>query len=92
MIQIDRLQTEVQEKEMALSQKETMYRSEVADREEEISRLKADLSVLHDKLAQSEGQVVLSFFLSSVYFMLASQIYGYAYYKVLWKPSCFTWF
>ena len=42
---------------MTGSQQETLYRSDVADREEEISRLKADLNILHEKLAQSEGQV-----------------------------------
>lgn len=55
--QIDRLQTELQEKELTSSQQETLFRSEVADREEEISRLKADLNIYHEKLAQSEGQV-----------------------------------
>ncbi|KAK0062771.1 myosin-9-like isoform X1 [Biomphalaria pfeifferi] len=56
--EIDRLQTELQEKELTSSQQETLFRSEVADREEEISRLKADLNIYHEKLAQSEGQLI----------------------------------
>ena len=56
-MQIDRLQTVVQERELTSSQQETLYRSDLADREEEISRLKADLNILHEKLAQAEAQV-----------------------------------
>ena len=55
--QIDRLQTDIQERDLTTSQQETLYRSDLADREEEISRLKADLNVLHEKVAQNEGQV-----------------------------------
>uniref|UniRef100_A0A0B7AUF6 Uncharacterized protein n=1 Tax=Arion vulgaris TaxID=1028688 RepID=A0A0B7AUF6_9EUPU len=55
--EIDRLQTEIQEKELTASQKETMYRSDMADREEETCRLKIDLNSLHEKLAQSDGQL-----------------------------------
>ena len=47
----------VQERELTSSQQETLYRSDLADREEEISRLKADLNILHEKLAQAEAQV-----------------------------------
>lgn len=57
MVQIDRLQNEVQEKDLSVSQRETAYRSAVADKEEEISRLKADLSIIYEKMAQLEGQV-----------------------------------
>lgn len=60
-VQIDRLQTDIQERDLSCSQQETLYRSDIADREEEISRLKADLNVMHEKLAQSEGQVSAEF-------------------------------
>ena len=55
--QIDRLQTDIQERDLTSSQQETLYRSDVADREEEISRVKADLNILREKVAQNEGQV-----------------------------------
>jgi hypothetical protein len=41
------------------SQSETVLKSELADREEDIHRLKAEICVLHEKLSQNSGQVRL---------------------------------
>lgn len=59
ILQIDRLQTESQEKDLMKSQSETVLKSELADREEDIHRLKAEICVLHEKLSQNSGQVRL---------------------------------
>jgi hypothetical protein len=41
------------------SQSETVLKSELADREEDIHRLKAEMCVLHEKLSQNSSQVRL---------------------------------
>ena len=56
-LQVDRLQTDIQERDLASGQQEALYKSDVADREEEISRMKAEINVLHEQLAQFDGQV-----------------------------------
>jgi uncharacterized protein YicC (UPF0701 family) len=59
MFQVDRLQTEIQERDLARSQQETEFHSQLADREEELSRLKADINIQYERIAQNEGQVSL---------------------------------
>lgn len=57
ILQIDKLSTELQERDLTISQRETLFRSEMADKGEENHRLKAEISILHEKLSQNGGQV-----------------------------------
>lgn len=55
--EVDRLQTVIQERDLTSSQQETMLKSDIAEREEDLHRFKAEISVLHEKLAQNGNQV-----------------------------------
>lgn len=64
--EVDRLQTVIQERDLSSSQQETILKSDIAEREEDMHRFKAEISVLHEKLAQNGNQVrllLLSWFL-----------------------------
>jgi hypothetical protein len=42
---------------MMSGQSETMFKSKLTDREEEVARLKAEINILHEKLSQNQAQV-----------------------------------
>ena len=54
---VDRLRTQIQEMQLTASQVDMAHRAEVADREEHLSKLVADVRVLEERLAQSHDQV-----------------------------------
>lgn len=53
----DRLQTKLQEVELTCSQTDINHRGVVADREEHISKLSAEIRVLEERLEQQQHQV-----------------------------------
>lgn len=55
--QIDRLQVNLQERDMLSGQSETMLKSKLTDKDEEVARLKAEINILHEKLSQTQAQV-----------------------------------
>ena len=57
ILQMDRLQSALQEREMTGSQLEMHFKSKISDKEEESARLKAEINILHEKLSQSSSQV-----------------------------------
>ena len=57
--EVDRLHTVIQERDLTASQQETILKSDIAEREEDMHRFKAEISVLHEKLAQNGNQVRL---------------------------------
>jgi ubiquinone biosynthesis protein UbiJ len=56
-LQIDRLQTRIQEQELTNSQQETIFKTEASDLKEQVDRLTMDINILHDRLDQSQAQV-----------------------------------
>jgi hypothetical protein len=73
--EVDRLQTVIQERDLTASQQETILKSDIAEREEDMHRFKAEISVLHEKLAQNGNQVwyfAAVFLLPSCFFVLCS--------------------
>ena len=55
----ERLRTQIQEMQLTASQVDMAHRAEMADREEHLAKLVADVRVLEERLAQSHDQVNL---------------------------------
>ena len=60
--QNDQLQTRIQEQELLSSQQEISHKSDTSDREEFISKLHADVTVLEQKLSSTQDQVCIRIF------------------------------
>lgn len=57
--QIDRLQVNLQERDLMSGQSETMLKSKLTDKDEEVTRLRAEINILHEKLSQTQAQVCM---------------------------------